>query len=482
LRPPGDAVSPTEKREQKSPAKIELTAGDRAFQIGQVFGNVIIQILSPKAALIIVVALALGAIGAYLLYSRAQLPDRMTGDFNVAVAQFGGGTDQGNDSGGIGERVSRLVVRCLDLRYDRTDFGLNPETEHDEVGTITEKRDAAKVARIMGADVVLFGSVHDYGEEVELYPMFYVADQPDTGELTGEHGLALPIRFRESEMDDVEAVSSVDDVEGASRDVCSRTDILVKVTGALIFRSGGNLGAAYDLIQEAINEAEGQDQFDGQEMLYLVAAVINRLQGDYEAAAENLDKALELNPNYARAYIGLGNIHYAQFDFEKRPDEALLDKAQTNYEEALEAYKRALEAGEHPQGAHIIEKANVSIGNVYYRRGRLANDAKLFAKAVDHYELAVAEYEKTEPEEFRGPIAQAYFSTGKAYEKQKDYAQAALAYRRSVFLADNTKLRLNALAHYIRMTFGSGFQFVLEFAGGLLALSWPSIEIREESR
>ena len=420
------ALNYQQTQEQQSSTKIEQQAGDLAIQIGQVFGDAVFQLLSPKTAITILAALAIAAISLFYLYYRAQKPARMTGDFNIAVAQFGEVTDEGIVSSALTTQIGKLLFDFLDSEYQATDFGLDIQVAHKKIGILTEDREAEQLAYDIGADIVIYGSVFVVGNEAILSPKFYVAGQSDTGELTGQHRLALPIQF------DIPSLSFQDKINAELR---SRAAVLLHFTKGLAYLSASNPDAATHSFQEAIREAKSCGPFNGQEVLYLFAAVTNYLQGDFEQAAENIDSALSLNPEYARAYIARGNIYYIQ---------ALPSWDQAKLGKALSEYERALEAQDHPAGAYIREKGNVSLGNIYVIRAQQTNDPELFAKAIDHYGQVVAQYEKTRNERIRGLAAIAYFGLGAAYERQKDYTQATDAYQRCIDLASDPELKSRA--------------------------------------
>jgi tetratricopeptide (TPR) repeat protein len=421
------ALNDQQAQEQQSPVEIEQRAGDRAIQIGQVFGDVVLQLLSPKTAITILVALAIAAISVFYLYSIAQKPDRMTGDFNIAVAQFGEVTDEGIVSSSPATQISKLLFDFLDSEYKATDFGLDIQVAHKKIGILTEDREAEQLAYDIGADIVIYGSVFVIGDEAILSPKFYIADQPDTGELAGQHRLALPIQF---------TISSLGFRDEINAELRSRAATLVSFTEGLVYLSDDDLDKALHCFREAVREAESWGPFEGQEVLYLFAAVTNRLQGNFEKAAEYLDQALSLNPEYARAYIARGNIYYAQA-LQASFDESLLDQA-------LVEYERALEAQDHPAGAYVTEKVNTSLGNIYVIRAQQTNDPELFARAIYHYDQVVAQYEKTKNERIRGLTAIAYFGLGAAYERQKAYIQATNAYQRCTDLASDSELKSRA--------------------------------------
>jgi len=420
------APNDQQAQEQQPPAKIEQRAGDRAIQIGQVFGDVVFQLLSPKTAITILAALAIAAISLFYLYRTAQKPARMTGDFNIAVAQLGEVTDEGIVSSALATQISKLLLDFLDSEYKATDFGLDIQVAHKKIGILTEDREAEELADDIGADIVIYGSVFVIGDEAILSPKFYVADQPDAGELTGQHQLALPIQF------DISSLGFQDEVNTKLR---SRAATLVFFTEGLVYLSADDLDKALHSFQEAVHEAEGYGPFDGQEVLYLFAAHTNRRQEDFEKAAEYLDQALSLNPEYARAYLARGNVYYVQGV--SSWDQAKLDKA-------LSEYERALEAQDHPAGAYVTEKVNTSLGNIYVIRAQQANDLELFTRAIYHYDQVVAQYEKTKNEKIRELAAIAYFGLGAAYERQKDYTQAADAYQRCIDLASDSELKSRA--------------------------------------
>jgi tetratricopeptide (TPR) repeat protein len=420
------ALNDQQAEERQAPAKIEQRAGDRAIQIGQVFGNVVFQLLSTKAVIAILTTVAIAAVVSLYLYRIAQKPAQMTGDFNVAVAQFGEVTDEGIVSSALATQISKLLFDFLDSEYKATDFGLDIQVAHKKIGILIEDREAEQLAFDIGADIVIYGNVFAIGNQATLSPKFYVADRLDTGELTGQHQLASPIQF------DISSLSFEDKVHTELR---SRAAILVHFVKGLPYWSDNNLDAASRSYQEAIREAERRDPFDGQEVLYLFAAVTNRLQRNFEEAAENLDQALSLNPEYARAYIARGNIYYEQ---------GVLSWDQTKLDQALSEYERALEAQDQPAGAHVTEKVNISLGNIYVIRAQQTSDPALFAQAIYHYDQVVDQYEKTENERIRGLAATAYFGLGVAYERQQDYTQAADAYRLCIDLAGDSELKSRA--------------------------------------
>jgi tetratricopeptide (TPR) repeat protein len=417
------------RRDEGERDTILQRAGDYATQIGKVVGNVVFQItiLTPKTALIILGALTIASVIGYYLYSMAQKPARMTGDFNIAVAQFGEVTDEGIVSSALATQISKLLFDYLDSEYKATDFGLNVQVAHKKIGILTEDREAEQLAYDIDADVVIYGSIYVTGDEAMLSPKFYVAEQPDALELTGQHQLAFPIQFE---------ISSLGFQDQVNAELRSRASILVHFTQGLVYRSADRLDAASDSFQEAIDEAERYGPFDGKETLYLFAAETTRLQKDFGGAAEYLDRALSLNPEYARAYIARGNIYYDQA-LQASHDDTMLGQALTEY-------KRALEARDHAPGAYIREKANSSMGNVYAVLAQKANDPKLYAQAIYYYDQVVSEYEQIKNERIRGIAAIAYFGLGAVYERQEDYAQAVTAYQQCIEITDDTELKSRA--------------------------------------
>ena len=343
--------------------------GHRVFQFGQVFGNVVFQVFPPKTIIIILVFLSVAAISLFSLYRTGQKPARMIGDFNIAVAQFGEITDQGLVPSARAAQISQALFDFLDSEYKATDFGLKVQAAHKDIGIITEDREAERQASEIGADVLIYGTVFVEGDTATLSPRFFIANRPDTQELTGQHRFALPITFT------VSGSVSYDKVNAELR---SRAGVLVLFTQGLTFLSARDFGKGLRCFQQAIHEAEKYGRFEGQEVLYLSAANASQLNQNSVEAGKYADQALVLNQEYARAYIARGNIYYSQA-LQRSFDEAMLDKALAEYERA----GRALEMQDQPAGAYIREKLDVAVGNIYVIQAQKSDDKELYSKAID---------------------------------------------------------------------------------------------------
>lgn len=416
--------SDQEAEDQPPHPKIEQKAGNRAIQIGQVFGGVVFQLLTPKTAITIIGSLVIVVGGLAYLYNAAQKPARMTGDFNIAVAQFGEVTDQGIVPSARATQIGKLLFDFLDSEYKATDFGLKIQVAHEKIGIITEDQEAEQLASDINANIVIYGDIFVEGNEASLSPRFYIADRPDTGELTGQHRLALPLEFE---------ISSLDSQSKVNAELQSRAAILVSFTEGLSYISANNLTGASSSFQQAIHEAESHGPYDGEEVLYLLAAITDEKQGNIEQALVDLDHALRLNPEYARAHLARGNIYYDRA-LRSSNDENLLSQA-------LAEYEKAIEARDQPAGAHVVEKANISLGNVYVLRAQQTGDPGLFAQAIDRYNQVVTQYGPTADEIIRDLVARAYFGLGIAYERQDNYTQARAAYQQCADLTKDSQIK-----------------------------------------
>lgn len=152
--------------------------GKKPAALAQGFRGIFFQLLSPRAAIaIIIAASAVAATGLLYPYRQTQAPDRMTGDFNIAVVQFGQVTDQGIVPSALATQIGKLLFDFLDSEYRVTDFGLNIQVAYKKIGPITEGREAEQLAADIGADIVIYGSVFVTGNEATL--------SPDSTSLTG---------------------------------------------------------------------------------------------------------------------------------------------------------------------------------------------------------------------------------------------------------------------------------------------------------
>jgi len=368
------------------------------------------------------VTLVSGAIGGAYWYSKQ--PQTMTGNYNIAIAQFGEIQADGKiKPSSKAEKISSTLFTFLDSEYQAAGLGLDVQVAHKNMPLILEDSQAKELAEKVHANIVIYGNIFVQDKEAEFSPRFYVAEHPDTRELTGQDELAHPILFDISQL----GVSST-----VNAQLRFRTEILFNFTKSLIYFSEKDFDSALRAIQAAIFAAEKLDQsFAGQEVLYLVAAKIYRTEEDFDHAAQMLDKALELNPNYARAYLGRGNIYYVQATPPRPYNADLLQKAKTEYEMAYQAPNQ-------PEGAYIPIKAHTGLGNVLVVMAQKnSNDPSLFAEAREHYQYVIDQYERTRDPFLRSYAAICYFGIGAAYERQKNMDQARAAYLQAYDLSDD---------------------------------------------
>lgn len=364
----------------------------------------------PQVIAFLVILVLVGAAVA-AGYWWSQQPRMMTGDFNIAVAEFEEKSLSESDTG-VAAVISQDIASFLTEEYQAISFEA-VQVAHDKIGIIHEAEQARKLAEKINADLVIYGDVTVIDDQAQVNPQFYVQEpyRQDAGEIGGQHKLTLPINFPVADL-----LTPASDVH---TDLRRRTAILTEFTKGLTYRATGNLLLAAEAMDEAIDTADGYGDFGGKEVIYMLASDVARLQEAYDQAQQYVDEALHLNQEYGRAYIAQANLYYDQGDFFQ----------------ARKAYEQALALEDQPFGAYVAEKAHIGLGNIYtfqfqeMRGNDQATDDERVSvanAALEHYQAVIDTYrQSSNPEErLREMAAWSYYGGAIVYQVTGRFAEA----------------------------------------------------------
>ena len=358
-------------------------------------------------------------------YWWSQQPRVMTGDFNIAVAEF---SQVGDTEPKVAEIVSQQVFRFLDDQAKLITIE-DVQVSHRNIVLITSAEEADTLAQRIHAHVVIYGDVSLIGTQVRFTPQFYIAKafRADASELNGQQRLAAPINFLVSEL--------LDPISDPMALMQERATIMTAFTKALVFLKADKLPLAQEAIEQAILHGQQQSPFEGEEILYLFGAHISRLQGERDTAQEYVDEALRLNPNYGRAYISQAHIYY---------DEGNLYKA-------IEYFEKAKQLPDQPFDDFIDEKADFGIGNSCWVQLQFVNQtsepdpsatADLEDCTLTYYKQVIVSFKTQEkPDANLTEItAWACYGTGTILQDRGQLQDAQRMYRQALDLATDQDL------------------------------------------
>src|SRR5262249_21008828 len=160
------------------------------------------------------------------------------------------------------------------------------------------------------------------------------------------------------------------------------------------------------LLDEAVGHSARALQLnDHLAAAHITMGQVRRIQGQVEAAEQELQAALALEPTNAQAYRALGSLR----EFLK-----MNDAAEANYKKAVEI--RPGDASGH-----------IELGSFYFRQGKLADAERSQRNAI---QLAPDSY-------------LAHNNLGGIYYTQERYAEAAQEFEKSVSIAPNQRAYSN---------------------------------------
>jgi tetratricopeptide (TPR) repeat protein len=200
----------------------------------------------------------------------------------------------------------------------------------------------------------------------------------------------------------------------------SRTEILSPFVRGLSREKYGDYNDALKHFNEANRDELWRDIAGGREVVYLFIGRQHYALGRQYDKGGQKEKALEayrdafkafqqagkINPDYARAYIGMGNVQYV-LDYAKDDDERLnapciylgdlieigTDRTLSCLRGAINNYERAVDkAREGKSAGHGVEaRAHVALGGAYRVKGLVHQHLGEHAEATASYDKAIEE-------------------------------------------------------------------------------------------
>ncbi len=395
---------------------------------------------------------------------RFRTPAKMNGLFNVAVAEFGqigpdGSVTQAPDGAGLA--ISGWVANAL-----QNELGSDPNTLvwHDgaalrplnvtigrvEGSTPQEQEQAAQIlAERLNAHMLLFGNIDTRQQPARLVLQAWIAPRLEYHfeDIQGSYQTGAPIPIADLANPGVEAQPEI------QRQASAYAWLAMGLTHTYF----GQSSAALDAFRQAESfapDSEAVQFFIGRESLFLSdsdAAHQAALTAQAEAAFQ---KALQLNPQYARALIGLGSVYFAQakrlvsaVQAGEPPDQTRQDLQQAGElaDQAGAAYNRVfqLPAAARELAVPIDLAAKLGIGTslrlqgeVEQRSGQAGQAAQTLQQSAQMLEGIVQPFQAAGQERY---LAQTYQTLGTAYqwlgylaELKQDVPQSQAAYTQAV--------------------------------------------------
>jgi tetratricopeptide (TPR) repeat protein len=379
----------------------------------------------------------------------------MTGTFNVALADFAqlgdGGQAQAVEDGRTMSTwlFKGLTAQALGPNFSIWHDSMDPTQKRVSIGVIPgstkEARlaNAMKVAKSINADMVVYG-VLEGGASGELELEFYLAplsnqldEIVDTFSLGSPISVTLPIRYSQSK-DEVEDIlldrSQILTyfAQGFNKDKMQRhAEALQSFEKAL----DPNLWSSDRRGQEVIHLFVGREHYalaENYEIEHQSGLALEK----YRKAHEAFGRAKANNPDYARAFVGDGNVYVAlsrQKPRRERLDAPCVDLARPDQtlgspclELAIDEYARAAELAERPggSGAYAGVRAHIGLGGAYRMKAESYKYRNEYDSSMSYFDMAIEEQRKVlallEGQDQPGFLALANLNLGIAYRLKAD--------------------------------------------------------------
>ena len=407
-----------------------IVIGTRNIQINVADRNLTLPVLLVPVLLTVIIG--------YLVYPKLEPlwnPAKMTGQFRIAVAQFGEiGADGHVRSTQNGEVLSRWLFDGLIAEYvknadveladaieiwhdSRTDtpqnvkFGVLP-------GDTVEARQAAaaRLASRIDAHMVIYGNLitdpAGAGLDLEFYLSPLVNDE--TGAIVGAHRLGkllpLPLPFDTGSPEANVAVGEKLKV---------RADALFWLTIGLTQQLLGRSEKALETFQRGEQELVDWPESDGKEILYFFIGREQLFLDRVDEAEASFRVAVGIEPEYARAQVALGSVYQRRAQ-DVAPEKRLEEPRAL--EQAIEHQRKGLDLAL-ASGDPLLEAvARIALAKSYRLLGETYDFLDNLEEASREYDLVIGEIDQATAllasmRQYR-LLAQAYEAQGAAYLQQ----------------------------------------------------------------
>lgn len=383
--------------------------------LGQRIGFALVTIFITAAAFALYFAL------------RPELPNHMTGDFRIGIAEFEilSPTNKHDISYDLSYGVYHKTKQTFsELESDFSVTIWDPSQVGIISGQTANERaqNAAIKANQIGADILVYGLIDTRETQWLITPEFYIADRGifDIQELTGYY-----------QFGNVLTVNSSSDI--ATRIITSqKAELLARIIIGLSFYSIEKYQTSYALLQELVSNPLWAD-VGGLQLLYVLIGNAAGRSGEINQAEIAYQKALEIDPEYSRAYLGLASIYYIQSldglqnDLSAANNELL--------EKSISFYQHAAIVKNIPPSSNTFVKIDFGLGQCYTVLG-FSLDPSMFSEAVSKLESVIEEYNDTKNEEIRIFAGEAHARLGLIFAYADEQQKSIEEYEKAIALLE----------------------------------------------
>ncbi len=457
----GSEGKPTGKQAGRRPASSAPAGGDLiSGQVGDNNRNVIIgknntQIIIgtlkiPVIPMVILIVLIVAA-AAYYLFGRRG-PAVMSGSFNIAVADFGQPDAQGRiGRSQKGDLISQRLYEGLKIELDSLppaeQANFHPQVWQDSLdvtqksvtlGVIAGDTSTARwtaacaLAKTIHANIMIYGNLPADTGSGEFIPEIAVCDDPglrvNVDEIVGAHTL---IQGLSTQL--IEQMGRTDTDLAVNLKINAWTSSLSLFSIGILYDLQGQPDLALGVFQQARDKLKAGSEpasevlyfFIGREELTLASNLVTPTSDpgkERDVHLANAEAAFKqsaaINPNYARAYIGLGGVSFYRAQATNSPDRL----KGPDLAAAIQAYQKALELAPNSPGALLDTKARLGLVSTWILQGEAQRDTGQMADAEKTFDMAIQSAQAAlqpliDAKQYR-VLAQAYLSLGEAYHEQ----------------------------------------------------------------